>query len=81
MFMRRDSEMVWVAGADGCKKGWFRVSRETVTKELRFHLVDDDIQDAIAALWTAHRLARGEAKSLPEHPPTDSTGLPMRIVY
>lgn len=39
-YMRQDSAMVWIAGADGCKKGWFRVSRETETGELRFDLVE-----------------------------------------
>ena len=31
--------MVWVAGADGCKAGWFRASCETETGALRFHVV------------------------------------------
>ena len=44
-------------------------------------LADDDVLDAIACLWTAHRIARGEARTLPEEPPTDSADLPMRIVY
>ena len=48
---------------------------------LKKDVADDDILDAIAALWTADRIARGEAKTLPEHPPTDSTGLRMEIVY
>jgi len=45
------------------------------------HLADHDIVDAIAALWTAHRIAAGIAKTLPDSPPLDATGLPMRIVY
>jgi len=44
-------------------------------------LADDDILDAIAALWTAHRIEDGTSESLPESPPTDESGLPMRIVY
>jgi len=44
-------------------------------------VADDDILDAIAALWTATRIANGEAETLPETPPADSTGLPMEIVY
>lgn len=32
--------MVWVSGADGCRAGWFRVSRESETAELRFHLIE-----------------------------------------
>lgn len=48
---------------------------------LKKHLADDDILDAIATLWTAARIARGEAVSLPADPPLDGAGLPMRIVY
>lgn len=47
----------------------------------RSEAADDDIVDAFAALWTAERIARGEARTLPEEPPLDSAGLPMRIVY
>ncbi len=47
----------------------------------RKHVADDDILDAIAALWTATRIAQGVAQTLPEHPPIDSTGLPMEMVY
>ena len=32
--------MAWVAGADGCKGGWFRALRETETGELHFDLVE-----------------------------------------
>ncbi len=48
---------------------------------LKKHVADDDILDAIAALWTATRLAHGVAETLPENPPMDSTGLWMEIVY
>jgi predicted RNase H-like nuclease len=44
-------------------------------------VADDDILDAIAAFWTATRLATGEAQTLPPCPPIDASGLPMRIVY
>ena len=51
--------MVWVAGADACKKGWFRASRESETGELRFdlleqadHLLEVDPQPAVLALDT-----------------------------
>jgi len=56
-----------LAGARGCVR--------------RRDLADDDILDAIAVLWTAHRIARGEAVSLPEAGVVDATGLPMEIVY
>ena len=44
-------------------------------------LSDDDILDSIAALWTAHRIASGQAFALPGRSETDQLGLPMRIVY
>ncbi|MEE9284948.1 MAG: DUF429 domain-containing protein [Dehalococcoidia bacterium] len=42
---------------------------------------EDDLYDALAALWTAVRILRGEAKRVPHDPPRDSLGLPMEIVY
>ena len=42
---------------------------------------DDDLLDAIAALWTAHRIAEGTAARLPEAPQEDEAGLLMEIVY
>lgn len=47
----------------------------------RGDVADDDILDAFAALWTAERIQRAEARSLPEDPPHDSEGLPMRMMY
>ncbi len=41
----------------------------------------DDFHDALAALWSARRIAQGEACSLPEQPPHDRCGLPMGIWY
>jgi predicted RNase H-like nuclease len=40
----------------------------------------DDILDAFAALWSAERILRREAGTLPPAPPRDRLGLPMRIV-
>ena len=48
---------------------------------LKQELADDDIIDAIAGLWTAHRVADGTAETLPDSPPLDETGLPMEIVF
>lgn len=41
----------------------------------------DDVIDACAALWTAARIARGEAKRLPDSPPRDSRNQPMEMWY
>lgn len=44
-------------------------------------VADDDVLDAFAALWTAERIAGGASVSLPDRPPRDAFGIPMRIVY
>ena len=44
-------------------------------------VADDDLLDAFAALWSAQRLARGEARVLPSSPELDGTGLAMEILY
>ena len=41
---------------------------------------EDDVLDALAALWTAERIQAGRAQSLGDAR-VDLTGLPMRIVY
>lgn len=41
----------------------------------------DDIADAFAALWSAHRIMIGAAGRLPVPPQFDSLGLPMHIWY
>ena len=40
----------------------------------------DDGLDALAAAWSARRWLAGRARTLPEHPPHDERGRPMRIV-
>lgn len=40
---------------------------------------DDDILDALAALWTARRIAAHTAQRLPTHACNDPHGLPMHI--
>lgn len=47
-------------------------------RELRVQA--DDLLDALAALWTAERIARGQALTLPAEPPRDQHGLRMEIV-
>lgn len=41
----------------------------------------DDILDALAALWSAERVARGEGATIPAQPPLDSMGLRVEMVY
>jgi predicted RNase H-like nuclease len=41
----------------------------------------DDLLDALAAAWTAGRIARGEAGSVPDVPELDPRGLRMEIVF
>ncbi len=44
-------------------------------------VADDDILDAIANLWSAHRIAAGQSVRLPSRPERDGVGLPMEIVF
>lgn len=44
-------------------------------------VADDDIADAYAALYCAERIARGQHVTLPDNPPVDAAGLPVRICY
>ena len=53
--------------ADGCR-AWTRCRS------------GDDGLDALAAAWSARRWLAGRARTLPEHPPHDERGRPMRIV-
>ncbi|NUP38908.1 MAG: DUF429 domain-containing protein, partial [Streptomyces sp.] len=41
----------------------------------------DDVLDAAAAAWSAHRIALGTAASLPDPPETTRDGLPVAIWY
>lgn len=47
----------------------------------RRQAADDDILDALAVLWSAHRIWRGQAQCLPNDPPRDEQGLPMEILF
>jgi predicted RNase H-like nuclease len=42
---------------------------------------DDDLLDALAASWTALRIAEGTARRLPDDPPTDAKGLRMEMWF
>ena len=59
------------------KSAFDRVRREYKVKDV----AHDDILDAFAALWTAERIARREALTLPEDPEFDGEGLAMSISY
>lgn len=53
-----------------------------IKEEYRRNQVDeDDIVDAMSLAWFALQSTEKEMKTLPEDPPTDSTGLPMAIHY
>jgi predicted RNase H-like nuclease len=41
----------------------------------------DDVVDAAVVAWTADRIARGDASSLPDPPERDATGRPVAIWY
>lgn len=41
----------------------------------------DDVLDAAAAAWSAHRIAQGLARPLPDPPQLDRTGRPIAIWY
>ena len=57
--------------------GAFELSRRTHTRRVA---ADDDILDALAALWTAGRLHSRQARAIPEGAVAfDSVGLPMAI--
>jgi predicted RNase H-like nuclease len=55
-------------------------ARERCWAELDGDVGRDDLNDAFAALWTARRIAAGRAVTMPERPPVDAEGLPMRIM-
>lgn len=52
--------------------------RETIPKRVA---AIDDVHDALAALWSAERIAGATAQSLPDPPRVDSLGLMMAIWY
>ena len=46
----------------------------------RMSAAEDDVLDAFVALWTAERIAHGQAQTIPAAPPVDACGLRMEIV-
>jgi predicted RNase H-like nuclease len=57
-----------------------RAEREALWASLGPGVRRDDLNDALAALWTARRIVRGTAIEIPASPVYDALGLPMRIV-
>lgn len=62
-------------------EGYFGVGAYAAVREQfrRSQVGDDDILDAFAALWSAERLLRSEAITLPMEPEFDPTALAMEI--
>lgn len=56
-----------------------RIVAQTLARRAELMSSADDILDAFILLWTAERIARGEASSLPPTPPRDRFGLKMAI--
>lgn len=52
-----------------------------VQSVVRRQATTDDVLDALVALWSAERVAAGEAVSLPTLPVSDATGLATAIWY
>jgi len=53
---------------------------QTLAKRASLQCEADDIVDAFVALWTAERIRRAEAVSVPSIPPLDAHGLRMEMV-
>lgn len=51
-----------------------------VAQRSELHCKADDIVDALVGLWTAERILRGEAVTLPANPPCDALGIRMEMV-
>jgi predicted RNase H-like nuclease len=74
------------------KKTWAgQAERRTLLARVGIRLPDDlgpagsappdDVLDAAAVAWSAHRIATGQARCLPERPQTDQHGRPIAIWY
>lgn len=62
----------WTGALESCRASLPRPGRNTYAA--------DDLHDAFAALWTAHRISRGGAIQIPEVLERDGFGLPMRMM-
>jgi len=59
--------------------GWCGGGVDALVAERPPRCAADDVLDALALLWSAERIARGAACSLPARPPRDAFGLRMSI--
>ena len=67
---------------DAAWPGAREILRSHLTQRFSAKYFDpDDLNDAFAALWTARRIAAGQARRLPERPDIDSKGLRMEMWY
>jgi predicted RNase H-like nuclease len=55
--------------------------RELLESVPRREAAPDDVLDALVALWSARRIASGQARTLPSAPAIDSCGLRTAIYY
>ncbi len=63
-------------------ESWWQWWHDEATRTyLRREVALDDLIDAHVALWTAERIHCGKAKTLPQSPSVDKTGLRMEIWY
>ncbi|MEN8260586.1 MAG: DUF429 domain-containing protein [Pseudomonadota bacterium] len=53
---------------------------DALADRTRLKCAADDILDAFSVLWTARRIHKGEAVTVPRNPGVDACGLPMEIV-
>jgi predicted RNase H-like nuclease len=67
--------------ADGRARRWALLESAGILRPDRPHAgeAEDDLVDACAELWIAHRLARSDAVRVPDVPPHDARGLRMEI--
>ncbi len=63
------------------ERWWQWWNDEADGKYLRKEVALDDLIDAHIAVWSAERIYRGTAKTLPEDPEVDAKGLRMAIWY
>jgi predicted RNase H-like nuclease len=59
---------------------WCGAAPGALDERRRLGCQADDIVDALVLLWTAERIERGEAITIPASPPRDACGLRMEMV-